>query len=157
MKNFAKLLLLVFGCEFVGLIATPVTITSIPTWYVHLNKPFFSPPNFIFGPVWTILYCLMGVSLYLVLQKGMEKKTVQTAVYFFVTQLFFNFLWSLIFFGLHQPLFALVDIIAMLMTIILAMLNFKKLSQTAFYLLVPYLLWVSFATLLNASVVLLNP
>ena len=156
MKNFVKLVLSIVGCEFVGLLATPFTISSIPTWYAALIKPSFSPPNWIFGPVWTSLYFLMGVSGYLIWKEGIKKKRVKIALFYFLIQLFFNFLWSVIFFGLHQPLLALGDIILLLAAIILTMMKFNKISKVAFYLLIPYLVWVSFATLLNISIVWLN-
>lgn len=98
MRNNWKLRVAVVGCEMVGLLATPVTIRAIPTWYAHLNKPFFSPPNYVFGPVWMILYFLMGLSLYLVWQKGTKNKEVRAAMTIFGLQLALNLLWSLIFF-----------------------------------------------------------
>ncbi len=156
MKDFSKLMISVVGCELVGLLSTPFTIASIPTWYAGLIKPSFSPPNWIFAPVWTILYFLMGVSVYLVWIKGIKNKEIKIAIYYFSVQLFLNFLWSVIFFGLHQPLFALIDIIALLVAIILTMMKFSRISKTALYLLIPYLLWVSFAAILNGAIVLLN-
>lgn len=156
MKDKLKLLGCIIGCELVGILGTPFTINSIPTWYASLNKPFFSPPNWIFGPVWTLLYFLMGVSFYLILKKGWKKKKVENAGKFFLAQLALNFLWSPVFFGLKSPLLGLVVIVAMLAMIIVTMKKFYPLSKTAFYLLIPYLLWVSFATVLNASILILN-
>lgn len=146
--------MIVVGCEAVGLLATPVTITAIPTWYASLNKPFFSPPNFVFGPVWTILYLLMGVALYLV---WMKNKKVKTAVVVFSGQLVLNFLWSIIFFGLHLPILAFLEIIFLWVAIAVTIIIFAKISKVAAYLLVPYLLWVSFAAILNIAIVVLNP
>jgi benzodiazapine receptor len=156
MKDFPKLVASVVGCELVGIIGTPFTISAISTWYVFLNKPFFSPPNWIFGPVWTILYFFMGVSAFLVWQKGLNHKKVKKALTYFKLQLFFNFLWSILFFGLHSPILGLVDIIVLLVSIILTIGAFYKISKIAAYLLIPYLLWVSFATILNISIVVLN-
>lgn len=156
MKDFSKLIISIVACELVGLLSTPFTIASIPTWYAGLLKPSFSPPNWIFAPVWTILYLLMGISVYLVWRKGIQNKEIKIAIYYFLTQLFFNFLWSVIFFGLHQPFFAFIDITALLAAIVLTMTKFSKISKAAAYLLVPYLLWVSFAAILNAAIVLLN-
>lgn len=156
MKDFIKLVLSILGCELVGILGTPFTIAAIPTWYTSLNKPFFSPPTWIFGPVWTILYLLMGVSFYLILQKGWKKKAVKNAGMFFIAQLALNFLWSPIFFGLKSPLLGLITIVAMWILIITTMKKFYPLSKLAFYLLIPYLLWVSFATVLNAAILILN-
>ncbi len=151
-----KLVLCIIGCELVGIAGTPFTINTIPTWYASLNKPIFSPPNWIFGPVWTILYFMMGVSLYLVLKKGWQKKEIKHAVAFFLIQLALNFIWTPIFFGLRSPLWGLVTIVTLWTYIALTMKNFYPISKTAFYLLIPYLLWVSFATALNASILFLN-
>jgi tryptophan-rich sensory protein len=156
MKNWLKLSISVVGCELVGILGTPFTIAAIPTWYATLNKPVFAPPNWVFGPAWTILYFLMGVAFYLIWKQGLKKKRVKTAMLFFLAQLALNFIWSPIFFGLRAPLPALAIIIAMWFMIALTMKKFYPLSKPAFYLLVPYLLWVSFATLLNAEIVVLN-
>ncbi len=156
MNTYLKLLVSVGVCEIVGLAATPFTIAAIPGWYTTLNKPVFSPPNFVFGPVWTILYLFMGISAYLVWSKGLKKRGVKEALTFFVVQLGLNFLWSLLFFGLHSPLIALVDIAALIIAILIVIRKFYKVSKTAGYLLVPYLLWVSFAGYLNLSIWLLN-
>lgn len=156
MKNLLKLVVSVIGCELVGFLGTPFTISSIPTWYATLNKPFFAPPNWIFGPVWTLLYFLMGVSFYLIWKQDFKKKKVKTAGLFFLAQLTLNFIWSPIFFGLQAPLLGLIVIVAMWVLIVMTMKKFYPLSKLAYYLLVPYLLWVSFATILNAAIVMLN-
>lgn len=156
MKGFSKLVISIIGCELVGFLGTPFTISAIPTWYATLNKPFFSPPNWIFGPVWTLLYFLMGVSFFLIWKQGWTKKKVQTASKYFFIQLGLNFIWSPIFFGLKAPLLGLIVIIAMWTLIVMTMKKFFPLSKLSFYLLMPYLLWVSFATILNAAIVLLN-
>lgn len=156
MKDVLKLIVSVVGCELVGILGTPFTISAIPSWYATLNKPFFAPPNWIFGPVWTLLYLLMGVSIYLIWKLGWKKKNVKTAGIFFLSQLALNFIWSPIFFGLKTPLLGLIVIVLMWVMIVLTMRRFYPLSKLAFYLLIPYLLWVSFATLLNAAIVVLN-
>jgi tryptophan-rich sensory protein len=156
MKNLPKLIVSVLGCELVGIMGTPFTIAAIPTWYAALNKPFFAPPSWIFGPAWTILYFLMGVSFYMVWKQGFKKKKIKDAVIFFLIQLTLNFLWSPIFFGLRSPLLGLVVVVTMWIFILLTMIKFYPLSKTATYLLVPYILWVSFATILNAGVLVLN-
>lgn len=147
--NLIKLFLAIVICESAGLIGSLFTFSAIPTWYATLNKPFFSPPNFVFGPVWTTLYFLMGVSLYLV---WMKKKSLTI----FWIQLFFNVTWSLVFFGLKNPLLALINIIFLWTAIFLTIKHFFRISKLAAYLLVPYLLWVSFASLLNLAIVILN-
>lgn len=156
MKNFLKFISSIILCELIGIISTLFTIASISTWYRTLNKPFFSPPNWIFGPVWTMLYFLMGISLYLVWKKGVKNKKTRTALLYFFIQLAFNFLWSVIFFGLHSPLVAFVTIIFLWITILVSIIKFYPLSKTAAYLLIPYILWVSFASVLNISIVILN-
>ncbi|MBI5044319.1 MAG: tryptophan-rich sensory protein [Candidatus Levybacteria bacterium] len=156
MKDLIKLFCSIIGCELVGIVGTPFTIAAIPAWYVNLNKPLFAPPNWVFGPAWIILYFLMGVSFYLILKLGWKKKKVKTALKFFLAQLMLNFLWTPAFFGLRSPLLGLITIIAMWIVIVVTMKKFYPLSKLAFYLLLPYLLWVTFATLLNAAILFLN-
>ncbi len=156
MKHSMRLVIAVVGCELVGILGGLFTAPAIKEWYIFLNKPAFSPPNWIFGPVWTVLYFLMGVAAYLIWIKSDSRKKIKTALNFFLAQLVFNFLWSLLFFGLHSPLLALVDIVILWQLIVVTMVSFYPLSKTAAYLLLPYLVWVSFATILNASIVILN-
>ncbi len=137
-----------------GFVGSYFTLTSINTWYQALNKPFFNPPNFLFGPVWTILYILMGISLYLILISKSKKKDLAVKVFF--VQLFLNLLWSFIFFGFQNPFLALLEIIALWFAIFVTIRLFLPISKTAGYLLIPYILWVSFALILNLSIVLLN-
>jgi tryptophan-rich sensory protein len=133
-----------------------VTLPSITTWYAGLNKPSFNPPNFIFGPVWTILYTLMGIALFIVWDKGLKNKKIGKAVKIFLLQLALNFLWSLVFFGFHLPFAAFIVIIALWISIFYTMSLFKKISKPAYWLLVPYVAWVSFAMILNFFVAILN-
>ena len=156
MKKFLKLFAAIVICELVGLISTPFTISAIPTWYATLNKPSFSPPNWIFAPVWTLLYFMMGVSAYLVWKEGLKKKSVKKALFYFIFQLTCNFLWSFLFFYLRSPLLAFADIVLLWILIVLTMIKFYKISKAASYLLLPYLLWVSFASILNLFIVILN-
>ncbi len=158
MQKFFKFLVSVVGCELVGITATPFTLSAIPTWYQTLNKPFFSPPNWVFGPVWIILYFLMGLAVYLIwTSKTKNQKLRQVGLKYFSIQLGLNFLWSILFFGLHSPILGMIDIIILWILILLTIIKFYKISKTASYLLIPYLLWVSFASLLNLSIILLNP
>lgn len=156
MRHLPKLLVSISIPELVGIISTSFTIAAIPTWYATLTKPFFSPPNWVFGHAWTILYGLMGISAYLVWMKGIQKKKVKEALTIYGVQLVLNFFWSLIFFGLRQPLIALAEIMFLWVAIAITIVQFYKISKPAAYLLIPYLLWVSFASLLNLFIVILN-
>lgn len=156
MINYAKLGIAIIGCELVGILGTPFTIQAIPNWYTTLNKPFFAPPNWIFGPVWTTLYALTGIAIYLIWNHGKDKTKVTKAMQLFLAQLVLNFLWTPLFFGLRSPSLGLIDIIAMWVCIVLTIKAFYELSKTAAYLLIPYLLWVTFATALNAAILFLN-
>ncbi|MCL4374789.1 tryptophan-rich sensory protein [Patescibacteria group bacterium] len=157
MNRLSKLLLAIVICEGVGLISAPFTSAAIPTWYAGLEKPVFSPPNWLFAPVWTSLYLLMALSAYRVWIRGTRAKKVRVALLFFLIQLLLNFLWSPLFFGLRAPLLALVEIGLLWVAIIITIFNFHRVDHRAAYLLLPYLIWVSFAMLLNFSIVMLNP
>ena len=137
-------------CQTAGAIGSIFSFSAIENWYAYLNKPFFNPPNWIFGPVWTTLYILMGISAYLVWKK---RKGIP---FWFWIQLVLNALWSILFFGLQSPILAFVGVIFLWLSIFLTITSFYRIHKTAAYLLVPYLLWVTFASLLNASIALLN-
>ncbi len=139
-------------CLMVGFLSGFATQSSVDDWYVTLNKPIFNPPNWIFGPVWTILYILMGIAAGLVWSKGWHHSWVKTALYHFGFQLIFNALWSVVFFGFRQPFWAMLVILILLALILLTMKSFHVASKTAAYLLIPYFLWVGFATLLNYKI-----
>jgi translocator protein len=139
-----------------GAAAGILTMSGIAGWYATLNKPWFTPPNYVFGPVCTVLYILMGISLYLVLSQGWEKKPVKHGVVLFAAQLVANILWSFLFFGFHSPVAGLACILVLLALIVGTMVAFRRVSRTAALLLVPYLAWVCIATALNAAIVLLN-
>lgn len=155
----AKILKLGFAiivCFAVAGIGSLFTMPSIPTWYASLSKPFFSPPNWIFGPVWTLLYFLMAISLYIVLLRGIQNKDAKKGIALFFVQLFLNVGWSYLFFFLHNPMMAFFEIMVLWLMILLTILQFKKVDKLASYLLIPYLLWVTFASVLNFSVWQLN-
>ncbi len=154
--NWLKLILSLAVCQGAGLAGSVFNIQSIPTWYVTINKPFFNPPNWVFAPAWTTLFILMGIALYLVWEKGYKTKGVKPGVDMFAVQLALNILWSAIFFGLRNPLFAFAEIFALWLAILLTMWHFRKVSEKAFWLMVPYICWVSFASVLNLSIWLLN-
>jgi benzodiazapine receptor len=143
-------------CELVGILATPFTIGAIETWYTTLEKPFFTPPNWVFAPVWTLLYMLMGISFFHIWTQGWKKEKNRKAGMFFFVQLFLNFTWSFLFFGLRSPLLGLVNITLLWIMILLTMKKFFPLSKSAAFLLLPYLLWVSLAVALNIAIVILN-
>lgn len=155
MNKLWKLALLILICEGVGILGSYFTISQIFTWYAVLQKPSFSPPNYIFAPVWTTLYFLMGLSLFLVLEKKL-KKNKNKIIILFAIQLLLNFIWSFVFFGLHSPVLAFIDIAMLWGSIIFLIYEFWKYSKTASFLLFPYLLWVSFASILNLFIIALN-
>jgi tryptophan-rich sensory protein len=139
-----------------GVIGSFFTMSAVPTWYAQLEKPSFTPPNWVFGPVWTVLYILMGVSLYLVVQNGLERRAVQQGVIIFSAQLALNTLWSIAFFGMQSPLYGLITILALLALIVATIASFFRISKAAAALLVPYACWVCLATALNAMILVLN-
>lgn len=151
-EKFALAFVLPFLAAYVG---SSFTFESIPTWYATLQKPFLSPPNWIFGPVWTLLYLLMGVSFYLILATK-TKKAKGMAIELFLIQLTLNALWSILFFGLKNPFLAFVEILFLWTAILLTILSFSKISKPAAQLLYPYIIWVSFASYLNLSVWVMN-
>lgn len=152
-KNLPKLIFSIAICEGAGLVGTIFTFQAIPTWFVFLNKPSFSPPNFLFGPVWATLYALMGIAVYLV---KISSKNVKSAVNLFWIQLFFNVTWSIMFFGLQSPFLGLINILILWVLIIVVIYKFWKINKRAGMLLLPYLIWVSFATFLNYNIWVLN-
>jgi len=161
MKNIIKLFIAVGVSEMAGVVGALFTTPAIGSWYAGLVKPALNPPAWVFGPVWTTLYALMGVSAWLVWKRASEidpstRLRVKTALVVFGMQLFLNAIWSIIFFGLHSPGWALVNIVALWLAIVWTIAVFYKISSPAAYLLVPYILWVSFAAYLNYSIWILN-
>lgn len=154
--NWPKLLASVVACQLAGILGAVFTRAGIPVWYAGLEKPSFSPPNWLFGPAWITLYLLMAVAAYLVWQKGLAHPGVRAALAAFVVQLLLNALWSPAFFGLRSPLAGAVVIVVLWLAIALTMFLFWKLARPAAWLLLPYLLWVSYASALNISIYLLN-
>lgn len=156
MQKILKIVLVVVLCVTVGYLSGMVTRDSITTWYPTLVKPIFNPPNWIFGPVWTLLYIMMGIAAGLVWTNGSDEQTTKKALGFFAVQLGLNALWSFLFFGLHNPFLALIEIVLLWLMIYETYFQFKKIDKLAGYLLLPYLAWVSFATILNGSIWWLN-
>ncbi len=140
-----------------GSVASFFTIPSIKGWYAGLAKPSFNPPNYLFGPVWMALYIMMGIALFLVWKKpGIPPVLKRTAITLFIVQLIFNFFWSIVFFNVHAIGWALLEIICMWVLILLTIVWFGRISKPAAWLLVPYIVWVSFATILNFAIWRLN-
>jgi len=154
--RWIKLIIAIVISELAGGVGSLITISAIPTWYATLAKPALNPPSWIFGPVWTTLYLLMGIAAFLIWNKGWDRKDVQKALGVFLLQLALNAIWSVIFFGLHSPFWAFVDIVLMWLAIISTMALFYRISRPAMWLLLPYILWVSFAAYLNYSILALN-
>jgi translocator protein len=144
-------------CLLAGVIGSVFTTPNIATWYTSLNKPWFTPPSWVFGPVWTTLYILMGISLFLVLREGWERKDVQIGTAVFAVQLVLNMLWSYLFFGLQSPVYGLAGIAALWISILVTIIWFFRISRPAAILLIPYIIWVSIASALNYGVYVLNP
>jgi benzodiazapine receptor len=151
--KFIICLALTFSAAFVGSLFTR---EAVPDWYATLNKPSFTPPNWLFGPVWTILYLLMAISAFIVWQKGLPNPAVRIALILYLIQLILNALWSVIFFGLKLPLIAFVEILLLWSAIVFTILTFARVSIAAALMLVPYILWVSFAAVLNFFIWFLN-
>jgi translocator protein len=155
-KLFIRISLAIGASLFIGFMGSLATQEGIADWYPALAKPWFNPPDWIFGPVWIVMYVLMGIAAGIVWSKGFYHKWVQTALYHFGFQLILNAAWSLLFFGLKEPLWALIDIVALFVVLLFTIKWFKVVSNTAAYLLVPYAVWVLFAAILNFEIWLLN-
>jgi tryptophan-rich sensory protein len=151
-----KLIISILLCQIAGVIGGFFTASSVNTWYAALTKPTFNPPNWLFSPVWITLYVLMGIALFLVWRNGFQTKGVRIALYLFAAQLLLNTLWSILFFGLKMPLLAFIGILILWGFIVLTLVKFKKISKLAGYLFIPYLVWVSFAAVLNFFLWYLN-
>jgi tryptophan-rich sensory protein len=147
------LLMLTLGIGFLGSL---VTLPQIPTWYATLNKPSFTPPNGLFGPVWTLLYVMMAVAAWRVWVRAASGTARRLALTAFSVQLALNAVWSPVFFGLRAPAFGLVIILCLLVALAATLVLFWRVDRIAGLLLVPYLAWIAFATALNGAIVVLN-
>ena len=156
LRNSLKLVVALAAPLAVGGLSGFATSKGVETWYPTLLKPSFNPPSWVFGPVWTALYILMGVAAYLVWRKGLATDGVRPALTLFAVQLLLNGLWSLLFFGLQAPGWALVEIVFLWLAIVATLIAFRGVASAAGWLLAPYLAWVSFAAILNASIWSLN-
>ncbi|HTW96495.1 MAG TPA: TspO/MBR family protein [Candidatus Methylomirabilis sp.] len=144
-------------CLAAGFIGSLFTTPAIGSWYVYLNKPSFNPPAWIFAPVWTLLYILMGIALFLVIQKAKENKLARTGKIIFAIHLILNASWSIIFFGAKMIPLAFANIVILWLLIVYLIIIFWRIDKRASILLWPYLAWVSFASLLNYFIMMLNP
>jgi benzodiazapine receptor len=156
-RDIVRLIVSIVVSQLAGSLGAIFTTPAIPTWYASLNKPAFSPPNWVFFPVWTTLYTLMGIAAFLVWRNGLDQRRVRAALTVFAVQLILNVAWSVIFFGLYSLFGAVIAIILLWIAILANIVAFWRISKAAGALLIPYILWVSFAGILNVSVWMLNP
>ncbi|TDQ16925.1 TspO/MBR related protein [Algoriphagus boseongensis] len=154
MSKIVKLLISLALPQLAGGLGAIFTITSVQSWYLTINRPSWNPPNWLFGPVWTLLYILMGIACYLIWKSEHPQKKQLLTLYFI--QLVLNALWSPAFFGMESPILGLVVIIPLWVMILLCIFQFRKVNKWASILMVPYLFWVSFATALNFAIWYLN-
>jgi tryptophan-rich sensory protein len=156
MKINTKLIVSLAIPQLAGLVGSVFTASALKSWYVELAKPALNPPSWIFGPVWTTLFVLMGIALYLVWKKLPTNKHAKTGLVLFGVQLGLNVLWSVLFFGLRSPGIAFIEIVFLWLAILATIVSFAKVSKKAAWMLVPYILWVSFASYLNYSIFILS-
>ena len=151
-----RILLSILICLLIGFLSGQYSSASVETWYITLDKPAFNPPDWVFAPVWTILYILMGIAGGMIWNTGIELEGVRKALLLFIIQLLLNAIWAVIFFGMQNPPLALVEILFLFLAIYLCTKEFSSLNKQAGWLMIPYLLWVGYATILNLSIVILN-
>lgn len=156
LKDVLRLLFAIGVAELAGIIGAVFTTSAITTWYADLVRPEFAPPNWVFGPVWTALYALMGVAIFLIWRAGWERRDVKIASVIFAVQLVLNTLWSIIFFGFRSPGLAFIEIVILWIAILATIIAFAKISRLSAWLLAPYILWVSFAAYINFAIWSLN-
>ena len=154
--DIIKLIISIVACQGAGGIGAIFTRNAISTWYADLKKPAFTPPNYVFGPVWITLYLLMGIAVFMVWREGLTEEGVKIAFIIFWVQLVLNVLWSVIFFGLKSPLGGMVLILLLWIAILVNIIKFFGVSPVAGGLLIPYIVWVSIAANLNVRIWILN-
>ena len=155
-KKVLRFIISIIICQSAGIFGSLFTFEAVPDWYITLEKPFFAPPNWIFGPVWIILYFLMGVSLYIVWKDELKSKTRNVFFVVFAIQLILNALWSLLFFGLKSPLLGLIDILILDVMLVVTIFYATRVSKYAAMLLIPYMVWIIIASVLNYAILVLN-
>ncbi len=156
MDSKLKFIIAIVVCQLAGVFGSIFTVSSVGSWYMGLNKPSFNPPSWVFGPVWITLYVMMGIALFLVWNMDPSTEGRKTALILFGVQLVLNALWSYLFFGAQSPLLGLIGIVVLLGFIIATTVLFCKVNKVAAYLMIPYILWVSFASVLNFAIWRLN-
>ncbi len=156
MNKFTKIAVMVATCLAAGYFSSLATQSSVETWYPTIEKPVFNPPSWVFAPVWSLLYVLMGVAAGIIWSRLGKKKHVRKGLLFFGIQLALNILWSILFFHFQNPFLALIEIILLWLMIYETIAVFKKANDYAYYLMIPYLLWVTYAAVLNGSIWWLN-
>ncbi len=157
MSKYLRIIYCVAICLVVGYLSSITTQSSINTWYPTLIKPSFNPPNWLFAPVWTLLFIMMGIAAGMIWnQLENQRELVKKALLFFTVQLLLNALWSYLFFGLNNVLLALIEVILLWLVIYETFHIFRKIDKKAAYLFIPYLIWVAFAAILNGSIYYLN-
>ncbi len=156
LSPFWKWIIAVALCEATGIVSALLSQTYMNVWFDNLNKPSWNPPDYVFGPVWTFLYLLMGTALWLIWKSDAPEPEKKNAEWMFACQLFLNFWWSILFFRFHSPGLAFAEIILLLGAIFVTMLRFAPISRLASWLMVPYISWVSFASILNYTIWVMN-
>lgn len=156
-KKILILMVSIGICLLAGYIGAYFTMPSLPLWYAGLSKPDLTPPSWVFGPVWAVLYILMGFSLYLIWQSGVRRKEVSLGLAFFLLPLLLNVGWSYVFFGLHSLVFGLIGIVLLWVVLLCPIIQLLRFSVGGALLLFPYLFWLTFAVFLNYSIMTLNP
>jgi translocator protein len=156
MKSWQKLIISLIIPQLIAAAGAYFTVTGVGSWYREINRPEWNPPSWVFGPVWTLLYIMMGIALFLVWRSNAPANAKRQAVILWSAQLLFNFFWSLIFFGLQQPGWAFAEIVVLWLLILLTIFAFARISKLAAWLLVPYISWVSFAGMLNFAIWQMN-
>jgi tryptophan-rich sensory protein len=155
MKNIKAFIISLLIPQIAGVLGSIFTSSNIESWYKGLNKPVFTPPNWLFAPAWTILFILMGISLYFVYISDISNDRKLFLIFFFI-QLFLNFFWNVLFFGLHNPLLGLIEILILIVTVGITIYFAFRVNNVSGYLLIPYILWLLFATALNIGILVLN-
>ena len=155
-RSVPKLAAAVLFCVMAGSLGSLVTVTGPDSWYATLQKPFFTPPGWVFAPVWITLFVLMGIALYIVIESGTRNRDVRIALGLFGIQFTLNILWSFLFFGFRSPLLGFADIILLWIMIAATLMAFFRVQKSAAYLLIPYLAWVSLAAILNGAIYFMN-
>lgn len=154
--SIVPLIIFIIICEAAGVVGSLFTMSSLTTWYASISKPSFTPPGWIIGAVWIVLYFLMAVSAYLVFEKGVSSTKVKTALYAFGIQLIINVLWSVSFFGLRNITLGFAVIVLLWFAVLATIILFYKTRKSAAVIMLPYIFWVTFAAVLNYLVLVLN-